>query len=174
MTTYVQHICKIVLCSDGYASRCWSVVAWTCIGNLLYSHIKFVVTDGPYYSFKFHVHYDTKHLITWPWHYYEFRTTVHSNEMGMLSSSFLGGCWGHCRGVLLECNADSLSLPLSLSAYLSRTSYLVAVKTWHKHVTFYKTSTSSRPALGSTQPPIQWVPGALSPGIKRQGREADH
>jgi hypothetical protein len=30
-------------------------------------------------------------------------------------------------------------------------------------------STSSRPALGSTQPPIQWVPG-----VKRQGREADH
>jgi hypothetical protein len=35
-------------------------------------------------------------------------------------------------------------------------------------------STSSRPALGSTQPPVQWVPGALSPGIKQQGREADH
>jgi hypothetical protein len=35
-------------------------------------------------------------------------------------------------------------------------------------------STSSRPALGSTQPPIQWVPGALSPGVKRPGREADH
>jgi hypothetical protein len=28
--------------------------------------------------------------------------------------------------------------------------------------------------LGSTQPPIQWVPGALSPGVKRQWREADH
>jgi hypothetical protein len=27
---------------------------------------------------------------------------------------------------------------------------------------------------GPTQPPIQWVPGALSPGAKRQGREADH
>jgi hypothetical protein len=26
---------------------------------------------------------------------------------------------------------------------------------------------------GSTQPPIQWVPGALSPGVKRPGREAD-
>jgi hypothetical protein len=30
-------------------------------------------------------------------------------------------------------------------------------------------STLSRPALGSTQPPIQWVPG-----VKRPGREADH
>jgi hypothetical protein len=28
--------------------------------------------------------------------------------------------------------------------------------------------------LGSTQPPIQWVPGALSLGIMRPGREADH
>jgi hypothetical protein len=27
---------------------------------------------------------------------------------------------------------------------------------------------SSRPALRSTQPPIQWVPGALSPGVKRK------
>jgi hypothetical protein len=35
-------------------------------------------------------------------------------------------------------------------------------------------SMSSRPALGSTQPPIQWVPGALSPGVNRTGREADH
>jgi hypothetical protein len=35
-------------------------------------------------------------------------------------------------------------------------------------------STTSRPALGSTQPPIQWVPRALSPGAKRPGREADH
>jgi hypothetical protein len=35
-------------------------------------------------------------------------------------------------------------------------------------------STSSRPALGSIQPPIQWVLGALSPRAKRPGREADH
>jgi hypothetical protein len=35
-------------------------------------------------------------------------------------------------------------------------------------------TTASWTALGLTQPPIQWVPWALSLGIKRQGREADH
>jgi hypothetical protein len=35
-------------------------------------------------------------------------------------------------------------------------------------------STSSRLALGSTQPPIQWLPGAFSPGVKCPGHEADH
>ena len=31
----------------------------------------------------------------------------------------------------------------------------------------------TRPALGPTQPPIQWVP-ALFPGVKRPGRGIDH
>jgi hypothetical protein len=35
-------------------------------------------------------------------------------------------------------------------------------------------SIASRLALGPTQPPIQRVSGALSPGVKRQGRGADH
>jgi hypothetical protein len=35
-------------------------------------------------------------------------------------------------------------------------------------------STASRPTLRPTQPHIQWVTGALSQGVKRPGREADH
>jgi hypothetical protein len=34
--------------------------------------------------------------------------------------------------------------------------------------------TSSRPALGPTQPPIQCVPATLSPGSKQPWREFDH
>jgi len=34
-------------------------------------------------------------------------------------------------------------------------------------------TTASRTVLESTQPPIQWVSGALSMGIKRSGRQAD-
>jgi hypothetical protein len=35
-------------------------------------------------------------------------------------------------------------------------------------------SMSCRPALGPTQPPIQWVPRAVSSGVKRSGYEPDH
>jgi hypothetical protein len=36
-------------------------------------------------------------------------------------------------------------------------------------------SSVSRPALGPTQPPVQWVSVVLSPEVKaRPGRDADH
>jgi hypothetical protein len=35
-------------------------------------------------------------------------------------------------------------------------------------------TTMSRSALGSTQPPIQWIQGAFFLGVKRPGLEADH
>jgi hypothetical protein len=35
-------------------------------------------------------------------------------------------------------------------------------------------TTASRTALGPTQPPIQWVKGALSLGVERPGRESDY
>jgi hypothetical protein len=39
---------------------------------------------------------------------------------------------------------------------------------------FLLLSTPCRPILGPTQPPIQWIPGPLSQGVKRPEREADH
>jgi hypothetical protein len=41
-------------------------------------------------------------------------------------------------------------------------------------LTIFLLTTASITALGPTQPPIQWVPGALSVGVKRPGREEDH
>jgi hypothetical protein len=35
-------------------------------------------------------------------------------------------------------------------------------------------TTASRTALRTTQPPMQWVTGALSLGVMRPGRETDH
>jgi hypothetical protein len=35
-------------------------------------------------------------------------------------------------------------------------------------------STASRPALGTAQPPMQWVPGTSFPRVRQQERETDH
>jgi hypothetical protein len=48
------------------------------------------------------------------------------------------------------------------------------VSVWNKKIYQRSNSNVSRTALGPTQPPIQWVPVALSLRVKRQGRETDH
>jgi hypothetical protein len=40
-------------------------------------------------------------------------------------------------------------------------------------MTLFSPPLASKPALGPTLPPIQWGPEAISPGVKRPGREAD-
>jgi hypothetical protein len=44
----------------------------------------------------------------------------------------------------------------------------------HQKLGIFLFTTVSRTALGPIQPPIQSVTGALSLGVKRPGREADH
>jgi hypothetical protein len=44
----------------------------------------------------------------------------------------------------------------------------------HGRGKMFPISVSSRPVMGSTQRPLQWVPGALFPVVKRQGRDVDH
>jgi hypothetical protein len=39
---------------------------------------------------------------------------------------------------------------------------------------FFLFATASEPVLGRIQPPFHWVPGAVTPELKRPGREADH
>jgi hypothetical protein len=38
---------------------------------------------------------------------------------------------------------------------------------------FFLSATATRRSMEHTQPPIQGVPGAISPGMKRSRREAD-
>jgi hypothetical protein len=45
---------------------------------------------------------------------------------------------------------------------------------WQVEGIFFLFATASISALGPTQPPIQWVPGPLSPRVKRPVREADN
>jgi len=44
----------------------------------------------------------------------------------------------------------------------------------HKGQGFFSVHHRTRPALEPTQSPIQWVPGALYPGVKQPGSKADH
>jgi hypothetical protein len=44
----------------------------------------------------------------------------------------------------------------------------------NKESTIHVCTKASRLALGPTQPPIQWAPGALTLGVKPRGREDNH
>jgi hypothetical protein len=57
---------------------------------------------------------------------------------------------------------------------LRQTSPCLCCSARHHSLCHNAASLQSRPALESTQPPIQWIPGALCSGVKRQGRETEH
>jgi hypothetical protein len=43
----------------------------------------------------------------------------------------------------------------------------IGVRSLAEEKGFFPLTSVSRPSLGPTQPPVQWVPGVLSPGVKR-------
>jgi hypothetical protein len=69
----------------------------------------------------------------------------------------------------MESHGSSVSIALGYGL----DDQVLGFDSWQGLGTFLFTTTS-RTALGPTQPPIQWVPGAPSLGVKWPGREADH
>jgi hypothetical protein len=77
---------------------------------------------------------------------------------------------------MLYMYANMLKINVRISKYMTLTPYSDGLDgpCSFTGVQDFLLSTASRPTLGPTQPPVQWVPAARSPEIKRQGREADH
>jgi len=65
---------------------------------------------------------------------------------------------------------------IAQSVYRWATSWTIGVLRFdsRRRLWIYLFTTASRTALEPTQLPNEWVPGALSPGVKRPGRETDH
>jgi hypothetical protein len=65
---------------------------------------------------------------------------------------------------------------IALSVYRRATGWTIGILEFdsRRGLGIFPFTTASRTALRPTQPPIQWVPGALSQGVKRPGRKADH
>jgi hypothetical protein len=75
---------------------------------------------------------------------------------------------------VLDIESDCMTSAMFIEVLLSCRTGLRGRSSSHGRAQFFFFSTSSRPALGPTQLPIQWVPRALSAGVKWPGREADH
>jgi hypothetical protein len=82
----------------------------------------------------------------------------------------------------LDCMADVV-MGFHRSTFPSRTRPMKSRDEYRSHKQFipagavmglFLLATTSRLALGPTQPPVQWVAGAFTPGIKRPGSEANH
>jgi hypothetical protein len=67
-----------------------------------------------------------------------------------------------------------VSFRSSILIYLSGVALRYGLDESRQGLGIFLFTTASRLALGPTKPPLQWVPGDLSKGVKRPRREADH
>jgi hypothetical protein len=103
-------------------------------------------------------------LITKPWRRMGSGGIVHHS----LSSALAVGEWPGSRPRHFT-HGPRWIISISIA-----TGWTTGVRFPAEAIDFFLYSTSSRPALELTQPPIQCVPSALSPGVKRPWREANY
>jgi hypothetical protein len=100
----------------------------------------------------------------------------HVNISFMFHTTALLNSQKKCTSYIFQCKQLSFLLsilPTDLVccfAYLTTPSQLRILY----NIQYDEESTVSNTALWPAQPPIQWVPAVLSPGVKRPRREADH
>jgi hypothetical protein len=113
---------------------------------------------------------------------YELNSYIHLEESQSVSLGRVHIKWGSCFFFLHFCQTE---LPwIYCTQYVfcrgrdssvgTATGYGASVFDSWKWWEIFLFSTASRPALGLTQPPIEWVRGALSKGIKRPRRKFNH
>jgi hypothetical protein len=76
---------------------------------------------------------------------------------------------------LVKSTGTTLPLPYGIRGVVVQhwaTGWMIRGSKFWQGLGIYLHPTASRPALGPTQSPVQWVPGALFLGVKRPGREA--
>jgi hypothetical protein len=76
----------------------------------------------------------------------------------------------------LKCSVPCSQKPVIGKVHFNITGWMIGVLgvDFRRGLGIFLFTTVFRTALGPTQPPIQRVSGALSLGLKRLGREADH
>jgi hypothetical protein len=75
--------------------------------------------------------------------------------------------------IMWNSNSGFWETKTSTATYKQHVYKIIGFDFW-RELGIFLFAAASRTALGSTQPPNQWVPGALSLVVKRPGREADH
>jgi hypothetical protein len=128
------------------------VLTADCLPPVLHSYI-WCVNFSVYDESQFHYHEQTEGWIT---KFTVCRSRGHNSRTTVVINSFTFSSFVAVRDDDLE-----LRFPLQGTRGFPWTGIFLF-------------TTASRTVLGPTQPPLQWIPGALSLEVKLQRREADH